>query len=151
MTIPNQDGAELPAGTCPTLEETSLRRWADEIERDSPKLMLDTLKQLVTLDLALVAGSVAFFQNLTPFPRVFMLVMLALSLLIALYGLMPIRFLGSVYVYDDIRQNREYMQSHRERLVWNSAVCLALAVAFACIGVISQPTVPPAAPASLNR
>jgi hypothetical protein len=127
-------------------EEEALAEWSADLIRETPKQQLENFKQLITFNLAMIAGSVAFFQNMTPTPRVLMLLANSCSFVLSLYGMMPNVFVGNTLSFEDIRDNRNRVVKRRHSLIWGAAVLIVLAVAFACIGAITQPIIPPAPP-----
>jgi hypothetical protein len=109
---------EAPEGEEPTPEEIEQVKWAEEAARNAPALLRDSLRQLITLGTALLAGSAAFL-NQVPMPKWMKALgaaCLLLSLFGALWGNFPRELLVCPYAPEEIRRARE--RSLANRLWW---------------------------------
>jgi hypothetical protein len=84
--------ADVPLlGETPTAEEIEHVEWAEATIRNAPGILRDSLRQLITLDTALLAGSAAFLDKM-PMPKslkALAAICLLLSLFGALWGSLP--------------------------------------------------------------
>jgi hypothetical protein len=78
-------------GEEPTAEEIEQAEWAEEAIRTAPALIRDSLRQLITLDTALLAGSAALLTraSLPKLAAAIGIIALLISLSLALWGSMP--------------------------------------------------------------
>ncbi|HEY7427453.1 MAG TPA: hypothetical protein VH682_24680 [Gemmataceae bacterium] len=114
-TTPEQQAGIMTAadapilGEQPTADELEQVTWAEEAIRTAPVLLRDSLRQLITLDTALLAGSAAFLDKM-PMPwglKAMAAVCLLLSLFGALWGSLPREAQVCPYAPNAIKHVRE--------------------------------------------
>lgn len=125
-------------GEAPTFEQLEQVQWAEETLRNAPALLREHLRQLVTLNTALLAGLAAFFDKL-PMPHVMKVlaaVCLLLSLLAALWGALPREAQVCPFAPESIKRVRESNVSARLRcLKWASSLLFFGIVSFV-VGIL---------------
>lgn len=113
-------------GTAPTGDDLDQTQWAQEAIRTGGAALQDSLRQLVTLTTALLAGSAAFFGQLSaprPF-KVFGVSLLLAALATAFVGTLPREVSVCPYLPDEIRAVRSKATARRLRLLKASGCCL---------------------------
>jgi hypothetical protein len=121
-------------GEEPSLDETEQVEWAEDAIKNSPVLIRDSLRQLITLDTALLAGSAALLARATLPKGVAAIGMLGLflSLAIALWSSMPREAQLCPYAPEQVRRFREGNLKARVRgLKWACGFFFASLIAFA--------------------
>lgn len=96
-------------GRPPTVEENELLDWAEEVVQKSLTTVQDNLRQMVTLNTALLAGSAALLAQMHV-ARVCVglsAVLLIISLSVALFGMFPREATVRVNSPDDIKEKRD--------------------------------------------
>lgn len=117
---------EIIEGREPTSEELEQLAWAQEVHKKSLTTVHDSLRQMVTLATALLAGSAAFFVHL-PAPVGFKAlgaVFLMACLGFALRGALPQAASFDIHCIEEIREARERSLIVRSRLLLQSSICL---------------------------
>ena len=135
-----------------TYGDEKVVEWAYETLKDSPKVVLDALRQLAGLSAALLAGSVAFMKDLPAIWKAILVVALFISLVLTAIGMMPVAGPKDPSDPEEVRKIRAKCIRWRERWAWAAAIFLLVAGAAATIGSVIMafmmpppPFIPPAA------
>jgi len=125
-------------GEQPTAEEIEQVTWAEEAIRAAPGLLRDNLRQLITLDTALLAGSAAFLDKMPMLKelKVLGVALLLISLFSALWGSLPREAQVCPYAPDEIRRARATNLNARLWSLRAAGTFLFLALVVFTIGVL---------------
>lgn len=134
----NSTPEEVIQGCEPTAEERELFNWSEEIASKEIGLVHDSLRHLVTLTAALLAGSAAVLNQvvLAPWCKVAGLSLLLVSLIAALWGSLPITASFEPGHLDGIRKARAGGLRFRTRCLKVTAWCLVLALTVLLAGLL---------------
>jgi hypothetical protein len=134
-SVPNTGITASPAlqGEPATADEIEQVQWAEEAARNAGRTLLEGLRQLITLNTALLAGSAAFLSQLA-MPKAAKGIgagLLLISLVCALWGSVPREIQVCPYMPSEIKRTRETVATRR--LFWLKFASLSLALAFAVL------------------
>jgi hypothetical protein len=132
-TEPSRDEGAVRAATN---EEIRLFEWAEEVQKKSLNVVTDSLKQLVTLTIALLGGTAALYNQLpvaAPFKALFFITLLG-TLGVSLWGMYPI--VSRIECVEDIRDAREKSLPHRLWFLWLASVLLFAAFGFLAFSLL---------------
>jgi hypothetical protein len=129
---------ESIVGGEPTREETELVAWAEEAVRKSLPTVQESLRQMVTLSTALLAGSAALLSNL-PAPMAckgIASLLLLVALASALWGSFPREAIVDIRCPEEIKKVRVRGTIVRMRCLKIAGGCLVFALFLLIGGVL---------------
>lgn len=126
-------------GEYPSSEEQFYYQWGEETEKAIPGQLLDTLKQLVTLNTALIGGSlVGLREDLMPAGcRLVVVGFFILSLLAAMVGIVP--GVQTFVPYNQpaaVRDHKQAVVARRASLIRAAAMFLIAGFAAVFVGLV---------------
>lgn len=124
--------------------------WAYESLKDSPKIMVETLRHVATLSAALLAGSVAFMKDFPAIPKACLVICLFVALVASVVGFIPVAGPKDPSNPAEIRRERAKAIRWRGVWIWIAVACLLLAGASAAAGAIWQSFYPAQQPCPLH-
>lgn len=143
MTRPADD--EIPTGLAPSKmeekyfqnEEDFYLQWEREGVKNSIALANDILKQLVTLNTALLGGSVVFLDDsmMNPIVRTFVIILFLTALVTSFLGMIPHRTPLSRDLVK-IEGHKAAALDHKDTYLWLASSCIALGFAVAIAGLL---------------
>jgi hypothetical protein len=122
----------------PTPEEEEESKWVRDLERRGYFLSTDSLRQMVTLTSALLAGSAGFFHQL-PMPllcKTASLFLLLGALIVALFGVRPRRAIVDLRCAEEVKAELRRGDNIRTCMFNASAILLVLAFASTVLGIL---------------
>jgi len=122
----------------PTPEETFYADWARESIRHNLDLANDILRQLITLNTALLGGSVLFLdEHLVPSPLRFLAILSFLvALILSFLGVLPYEGQVDIRNITAVREHKQKAFRHKHAFLWYSAFGMALGFGFAIAGLL---------------
>lgn len=110
----------------------------NQLIRNRIPFMNEVLRQLLTLSVAMLGGSTFFLGPAVCHPglRIAAMSMFLLSLLCALFGVLPFRATIRLHVVHEIRETIESIILSKDRFVWASSIFLVLGFAASVFGVL---------------
>ena len=123
---------EIP-GDAPTYEQQQLIEWEEETHRKSIDVMMDALKQLITLTAAIIGGTAVLYGQIPVAPiikGIFSLLLLSV-LGLALWGAYPITA-TTVYIEDIKRVLDDGITRRSRLLLWAYILLFAAFSILAC-------------------
>jgi hypothetical protein len=102
-------------GTAPSEDDEFYISWGRETLKHNLVFANEVLRQLVTLNVALLGGSIIFLDNIFVDSniKVFALLSFFFSLIISFIGIMPYARSVDLRVADDIREHKESALKHK--------------------------------------
>jgi len=130
----------IPEGTSPTEEDKFFILWGRESLKNNLVLANEVLRQLVTLNSALLGGSIAFLDEkvIAPSFKVWVIVAFSLSLIVSFLGMMPYEGSVDLRIPEQIKQHKEKALKSKRRYLWAAGLLLGFGFAFALAGMISR-------------
>jgi len=128
------------SGRPPSDKELYYARWARETLKRNIDLANDVLKQLVTLNMALLGGSVLFLaEDMMPQPLRFLAIFSFLAaLIISFLGVLPYESHLDIQNVTAVRYHKQQALRHKRKYLWGSAFCSALGFGFVIAGLLSK-------------
>jgi type III secretory pathway component EscV len=130
----------MVSGRPPSDEESFYTRWARETLKRNINLANEILKQLVTLNTALLGGSVLFLaENMMPGPLRFLAILsFFAALIVSFFGVLPYEAHLDIKNVTAIRNHKQRALHHKRKYLWGSALCSALGFGFVIAGLLSD-------------
>ena len=121
MKTSQNSGIEVNAEE-PTSEELFYIKWGRETHKDNIGVLNNVLRQFITLDTALLAGLIAFFDKIEicKWIKVLSCALLMFSLLVAVFGIIPISRDLDLRRPDLIKARKKRVLIRKKRLMWIS-------------------------------
>jgi hypothetical protein len=128
----------LDGGEEPSTQEIELVKWGEETIRGAETVLHDSLKQLITLNTALLAGSVAFLDRLPGSKgwKIAGAICLLLSLLLALWGNYPRELRLCPHVPSEIKMARDRITVDRASYLLRATTVLVAGLVSFMAGLI---------------
>jgi hypothetical protein len=130
---------DIIEGTEPTEEEKFYMLWGLESLKNNISILNKILRQLVTLDTALLGGSIAFLNDdiINYSFKIWVVFLFFLSLIIAFIGNLPYESRVDLRKPQRIKEHKEKTFKHKRRYLWGSAIVLALGLGIAFAGMVA--------------
>lgn len=130
----------IQEGTPPTGDDKFFTLWGRESLKNNLVLANEALRQLVTLNSALLGGSIAFLDEkvITPYFKVWVIVAFFFSLIVSFLGMMPYEGSVDLRIPEQIKQHKEKALKSKRWYLWTAGLFLGLGFAFALLGMISR-------------
>ena len=137
----SMDG-EVPVlqGGRPSSDDMFYFRWGRETVKNNLTLVNEVLRQLVTLNSALLGGSIAFLDDSVvgaAFKPWIVFAFLA-SLIGSFLGMMPYEATVDVRVPEEVKRHKDDALRSKRRYLWTAGGCMALGFALAVGGMIAR-------------
>jgi len=128
----------MVSGRPPSDEELLYIQWVRETLKNNINLANDVLKQLLTLNTALLGGSVLFLaQNMMPgFIRFFAILSFFAALIVSFLGVLPYEAHLDIKNVMAIRNHKKRTLDHKRKFLWGSALCSALGFGIVIAGLL---------------
>lgn len=106
----------------PTSEDLFYIRWGRETHKDNIGVLNNVLRQFITLDTALLAALVAFFDKIEicKWIKVLSCALLMFSLVVAVFGIIPLSSGLDLRRPDLIKAHKQRVLIRKKRLMWIS-------------------------------
>ncbi len=126
-------------GRPPSPEEVFYLQWGREALKNNINLLNDVLRQLVTLDTALLAALIGFLHEIQipEWSKAIVLSSVSISLLLAFIGVLPYRAEVDLRKPEHIRVHKEKALSYKRRFLTVAAIFFFLTFAFSILGLIT--------------
>lgn len=115
----------------PTDEEVFYQEWGRETLKANIGTATDVLKQLITINVALLGGGVAFLEgsDVGSIPRALILFSFFVGLVIALLGVIPTESKIDLRVPAEVKR-------HKSEALGRKRLCLGVSAAFTVFGLL---------------
>lgn len=119
-------------GKKPTEDDVFYTNWGQETMKNNITLCNDVLKQLITINSALLGISIIYeYVIANKVLKVFVLLLFFISLVIAIIGILPYENKVELDVPNEIKKHKIKALKHKRCYLWVSAI--AILVGFALI------------------
>ncbi len=127
-------------GTKPAEDDEFYIAWGRESLKNNISFLNDVLRQLLTIDVTLVAGSIVFINTklLNSFFNIFFVFTFFGSLIAALLGIMPFGLIVDLRVPEDIRKHKTFVFTWKLKLTILAGGLLIVGFVFAFISLLVQ-------------
>jgi hypothetical protein len=135
----NSDNAvEVRQGIRPSSDDMFYFRWGRETLKGNLTLANEVLRQLVTLNSALLGGSIAFLDEAVVDAsfKPWIVGAFTISLILSFVGMMPYEALVDLRVPEEVRRHKELAFKSKRRYLWSAGVCLAAGFGLAIAGML---------------
>ncbi|MFO0846620.1 MAG: hypothetical protein U0797_30345 [Gemmataceae bacterium] len=138
------EAEEFQVGGEPTADQVELYEWATKVNDNAPNAVQESLKQLVTLTTAFTAGSAALFNQIPLHygAKVTVGASLLCSLVIAMYGWMPMWAPCDPAFPDQVRSVRDKLRSRKQSCLFASVGLLIFAMLVLMAASLFWPATP---------
>lgn len=126
------------AGSPPSEDEEFYVLWGRETLKNNLAFTNDVLRQLVTLNTALLGGSIAFLDEklISSTFKGGIVVLFFLSLITSFVGMMPYQHSVDLRLAEEIRQHKENAFRWKRYCLWVAGILLASGFIIALIGIV---------------
>jgi hypothetical protein len=132
---------DIPIGCAPTEEAEFYIAWGRELQKGGFVLINDSLKQMVTLNTALLGGGIYLLKDelIVPTARILAMIPFFFSLIVAFFGMIPSRIQLDLSCPEDIKDSQEAAMKSKMLKLSVAGFLLILGLVVAAIGVILRP------------
>jgi hypothetical protein len=130
-------GSPVLEATTPSEEEKFYIEWGRETIKNNLIFANEVLRELVTLNSALLGGSIAFLDDtmLDPTLKPIVVALFLLSLIVSFLGIMPYESFVDLRVPDQIQQHKRRALRWKRRFLWTAGGLIALSFTVAITGL----------------
>lgn len=124
-------------GRAPTEEEEFYSAWSWQHVRESYTYLDQVLRQILTLVMALMGGSVVFLDKaaLSPWGKWTSMGWLLAAFILCLLGILPVTKKFPAGQVDTFREEIEAAKLRKARLAWAAGTCIAAAFVTAIVAL----------------
>ena len=137
-----EPGKKRVRGRPPSTDEQFYLEWGYETLKNNFNLLNEVLRQLLTLDAALLAAAIGFLDKIKipDWSKAFVLILLCASLVISFLGVLPYKGKVDLRKPEDIKLHKEKALASKRRFLWIAASLLFVSFVISILGLLASTT-----------